>query len=84
MASFGLYSGGDITSVKTWKAYISHNKAKNPINLGAKWKLFFSSFQKRFQKLNYGLEKVQNLNLENAQNESVFEKFFCCSWPCSV
>ena len=34
-----LYSGGDKTSVKTlksYKAYISHNKAKNPINLGAK------------------------------------------------
>ena len=33
------YSGGDKTSVKTlksYKAYISHNKAKNPINLGAK------------------------------------------------
>ena len=33
------YSGGDKTSVKTLKsdkAYISHNKAKNPINLGAK------------------------------------------------
>ena len=34
-----IYSGGDKTSVKTlksYKAYISHNKAKNPINLGAK------------------------------------------------
>ena len=30
--------------------------------------------------LSYGLEKVQNLNLENTQNESVFVKFFCCSW----
>ena len=30
------YSGGDKTSVKTLTAYISHNKAKDPINLGAK------------------------------------------------
>ena len=30
------YSGGDKTSVKTLTAYISHNKAKYPINLGAK------------------------------------------------
>ena len=29
-------SGGDKTSVKTLTAYISHNKAKDPINLGAK------------------------------------------------
>ena len=31
-----IYSGGDKTSVKTLTAYISHNKAKDPINLGAK------------------------------------------------
>ena len=31
-----IYSGGDKTSVKTLTAYISHNKAKYPINLGAK------------------------------------------------
>ena len=30
------YSGGDKTSVKTLTAYNSHNKAKDPINLGAK------------------------------------------------
>ena len=30
------YSGGDKTSVKSLTAYISHNKAKDPINLGAK------------------------------------------------
>ena len=31
-----FYSGGDKTSVKTLTAYISHKKAKDPINLGAK------------------------------------------------
>ena len=30
-----IYSGGYKTLVKTLKAYISHNKAKNPINFGA-------------------------------------------------
>ena len=68
---WGVYSGGDKTSVKTFKtlkAYISHNKAKNPNYLGAKWKLLFSSFQKWSWMLvllqywlSYGLEKVQNL-----------------------
>ena len=85
------YSRGPITSVKTLKAYISYNKAKNPLNFDAKWKLLFSSFQKGSWMLiltqywqSYGLEKVQNLNLKNAQNESVSEKFFSCSWPFSV
>ena len=44
-----FYSGGGKTSVKTLQAYISHNKANeaiNSINLGAKGKLLFSSFQK--------------------------------------
>ena len=31
--------GGFMTLVKTFKVYVSHNKAKNFINLGAKWKL---------------------------------------------
>ena len=81
-----IYSGEDKTSVKTLKAYISHNKAKNPINFGANWKLLISSFKKwswmlilTQYLLSYGIEKVQNLNLENARNESVLEKFFCCS-----
>ena len=39
------YSGEDITSVKTLGANISINKACNPINLGAKLKLLFSSLQ---------------------------------------
>ena len=39
------YSGEDITSVKTLGANISINKACNPINLGAKLKLLFSTLQ---------------------------------------
>ena len=63
-----MYSGGDKTSVKTLKAYINHNKAKNTINLGANWKLLISSFKKwswmlilTQYLLSYGIEKVQNL-----------------------
>ena len=40
-----MYSGEDITSVKTLGANISINKACNPINLGAKLKPLFSSLQ---------------------------------------
>ena len=72
-------------------ADFSINNAINPTNLGAKWKLLLSRFGKcpwvkdlTQYWLSYGLEKAQNLNLENAQNESVFVKFFCCSWLCSV
>ena len=42
---FLWYSQGVRNSAKTLGAYISIYKACNPINLGAKWKLLFSSFQ---------------------------------------
>ena len=42
---FYVYSQGVRTSAKTLGAYIFIYKACNPINLGAKWKLLFSSFQ---------------------------------------
>ena len=45
-AACPMYSRESITWVKTLRNCISHNKAKNPINLGPKWKLLFSSFQK--------------------------------------
>ena len=59
----------------------------NPINLGAKLKPLISSFQNcpwildlKLNCLSYDLEKEQNLNLENAQNESVLVKLLFTSW----
>ena len=72
------YSRENITWVKTLGVHISHKKACDSINLGAKLKPLISTFRNCPWMLNltqywlsYGLEKVQNLNLENAQNESV-------------
>ena len=77
------YSRGNITWVKCLGANISYNKACKPINLGAKWKPLISSFQNcpwiwdlNLNCLSYDLEKEQNLNFENARNESVFVKLF--------
>ena len=85
------YSQENITWVKTLGGHISHNKAFNSINLGAKLKPLICTFQNcpwililTQYWLSYGPEKVQNLNLENAQNESVFEKFSGCFWLFSV
>ena len=68
------YSRESINSVKTLNANISNNKARIPINLGAKLKPLISSLKNWSWMLNltqywlsYGLEKVQNLNLKNTQ-----------------
>ena len=73
------YSGGDKTSVKTLTAYISHNKAKYPINLGAKWKLLISRFQNSPWMLHlelnwqrYDRKTEPNLNCKKVSNESYF------------
>ena len=74
-----IYSGGDKTSVKTLTAYISFNKAKYPINLGAKWKLLISRFQNSPWMLDlelnwrrYDRKTEPNLNCKKVSNESYF------------
>ena len=74
---FVKYIRESINSFKTLNVNISNNKARIPINLGAKLEPLISSFRKWSWILNltqywlsYGLEKSQNLNLKNTQNES--------------
>ena len=75
---FHWYSQGVRTSVKTLGANISINKACNPINLGAKLKLLFSSLQYSPWMLeldlywqSYDRKTDCNLNYKKLQNESV-------------